>query len=63
MSISDPIADMLTRIRNGQMATKASVKFPSSKRKRQFWKITNAKVMLLNLQQMQSMASRLQQSS
>lgn len=33
MSMSDPIADMLTRIRNGQMATKASVKFPSSKQK------------------------------
>ncbi|WMP18634.1 30S ribosomal protein S8 [Thiothrix lacustris] len=33
MSMSDPIADMLTRIRNGQMATKANVKFPSSKQK------------------------------
>lgn len=30
MSMSDPIADMLTRIRNGQMANKKSVKFPSS---------------------------------
>ena len=30
MSMSDPIADMLTRIRNGQMANKKTVKFPSS---------------------------------
>ncbi len=31
MSMSDPIADMLTRIRNGQRAEKASVSMPSSK--------------------------------
>lgn len=30
MSMSDPIADMLTRIRNGQMVEKSSVKMPSS---------------------------------
>jgi small subunit ribosomal protein S8 len=29
MSMSDPIADMLTRIRNGQQAQKASVSMPS----------------------------------
>lgn len=33
MSMSDPIADMLTRIRNGQMANKQTVTFPSSKPK------------------------------
>ncbi len=33
MSMSDPIADMLTRIRNGQSAGKISVKLPSSKLK------------------------------
>lgn len=33
MSMSDPIADMLTRIRNGQMAGHASVSMPSSKLK------------------------------
>ena len=33
MSMSDPIADMLTRIRNGQRAGKASVRMPSSKLK------------------------------
>ncbi len=33
MSMSDPIADMLTRIRNGQMANKQSVSFPASKYK------------------------------
>jgi small subunit ribosomal protein S8 len=33
MSMSDPIADMLTRIRNGQSAGKVSIKLPSSKLK------------------------------
>ena len=33
MSIQDPIADMLTRIRNAQMAEKSSVSMPSSKTK------------------------------
>lgn len=31
MSMTDPIADMLTRIRNGQMAEKLAVTMPSSK--------------------------------
>jgi small subunit ribosomal protein S8 len=31
--MSDPIADMLTRIRNGQQAGKANVRMPSSKLK------------------------------
>ena len=31
MSMQDPIADMFTRIRNGQMAQKGSVTMPSSK--------------------------------
>ncbi|MBT0570001.1 30S ribosomal protein S8 [Curvibacter sp. CHRR-16] len=31
MSMSDPIADLLTRIRNAQMVAKATVKVPSSK--------------------------------
>lgn len=30
MSMQDPIADMLTRIRNGQAANKAAVTMPSS---------------------------------
>ncbi|MGB5325175.1 MAG: 30S ribosomal protein S8 [Pseudomonadales bacterium] len=33
MSMQDPIADMLARIRNGQMAEKVSVTMPSSKTK------------------------------
>jgi len=33
MSMSDPISDMLTRIRNAQLAEKASVTMPSSKLK------------------------------
>ena len=31
MSMQDPIADMLTRIRNGQMTNKVNVTMPSSK--------------------------------
>ena len=31
MSMTDPVADMLTRIRNAQMAEKVSVAMPSSK--------------------------------
>jgi len=34
MSMSDPIADMLTRIRNGQMTEKISVRMPASKLKK-----------------------------
>jgi len=33
MSMSDPIADMLTRIRNGQSAGKTTVLMPASKQK------------------------------
>ncbi len=33
MSMSDPIADMLTRIRNGQQAGKVSVQLPASRKK------------------------------
>jgi len=33
MSMTDPIADMLTRIRNGQMSEKLGVTMPSSKLK------------------------------
>ena len=33
MTMTDPIADMLTRIRNGQMAEKQAVSMPGSKQK------------------------------
>jgi len=33
MCISDPVSDMLTRIRNGQLAGKTNVEMPSSKLK------------------------------
>ncbi|MDG6779180.1 30S ribosomal protein S8 [Thiomicrorhabdus sp. zzn3] len=39
MSMSDPIADMLTRIRNGQMAGHANVVMPSSKVKQAIAKV------------------------
>ena len=31
MSMSDPLGDMLTRIRNGQMASKTAINAPASK--------------------------------
>ncbi|BBP46841.1 30S ribosomal protein S8 [Thiosulfatimonas sediminis] len=41
MSMSDPIADMLTRIRNGQIAGHANVIMPSSKVKAAVAKVLN----------------------
>lgn len=42
MSMTDPIADMLTRIRNGQMARKAEVTMPASKQKKALCKVLAA---------------------
>ncbi len=39
MSMSDPIADMLTRIRNAQLVGKANVSMPSSKQKEAICKV------------------------
>ena len=39
MSMSDPISDMLTRIRNAQMAEKVTVSMPSSKIKASIAKV------------------------
>ena len=39
MSMTDPIADMLTRIRNGQKARKVSVSMPASKVKESIAKV------------------------
>lgn len=39
MSMTDPIADMLTRIRNAQLAEKAAVRIPSSKLKASIAKV------------------------
>ena len=39
MSMTDPIADMLTRIRNGQGARKVSVSMPASKAKESVAKV------------------------
>jgi small subunit ribosomal protein S8 len=41
MSMTDPIADMFTRIRNGLAANKASVKMPASKQKLAIAKLLN----------------------
>jgi len=42
MSMTDPIADMLTRIRNGQTARKVSVSLPASKQKAAVAKVLEA---------------------
>ncbi len=39
MSMSDPISDMLTRLRNGQAARKKSVEMPASKLKQALAKV------------------------
>jgi len=39
MSMTDPVADFLTRIRNGQKAVKTHVKMPSSKLKESLCKV------------------------
>ena len=39
MSMQDPISDLLTRIRNGQMAEKISVRIPASKVKQAIAKV------------------------
>lgn len=39
MSMTDPIADLLTRIRNAQQASKADVKIPASKLKASVLKV------------------------
>lgn len=39
MSMTDPIADLLTRIRNGQAANKAQVVMPASKAKKAVLKV------------------------
>ena len=44
MSMSDPIADLLTRIRNAQMVAKATVLVPSSKVKIAIAQVLRTKV-------------------
>ena len=49
MSMSDPIADFLTRIRNAQMASMASVASPSSKIKVEISKVLQEAVSYTHL--------------
>lgn len=44
MSMQDTVADMLTRVRNAQMAKKQTVSMPSSKLKLQLQTYFNKKV-------------------
>ncbi len=48
MSMTDPIADMLTRVRNGQFAGKKSVSMPSSKLKVAIAKVLKEEGYILN---------------
>lgn len=48
MSMTDPVADMLTRIRNGQSAGKKSVSMPSSKLKIAIAKVLKDEGYILN---------------
>ena len=51
MSMSDPIADMLTRMRNGQVANKLSVKMPASKKKLAVAKVLKDEGYIISYQQ------------
>ena len=42
MSFNDPVADFLTRIRNGQMVKKTSISMPSSIMKEAMAKVLHA---------------------
>jgi len=49
MSMSDPIADMLTRIRNAQAANKETVHMPSSKNKEAIANLLKVEGYILNV--------------
>lgn len=51
MCMSDPIADMLTRIRNAQIAEKKEVRIPSSKLKKAILKILKEEGYIENFQE------------
>ncbi len=53
MSMSDPIADMLTRIRNGQAANKPSVQMPASKKKLAIAKVLKDEGYIIDYQQIE----------
>ncbi len=53
MSMSDPIADMLTRIRNGQAANKSSVQMPASKKKLAVAKVLKDEGYIIDYQQIE----------
>lgn len=53
MSMSDPIADMLTRIRNGQAANKPSVQMPASKKKLAIAKVLKDEGYIIDYQQVE----------
>jgi|GEM_PF-5026896 len=50
MSMQDPIADMFTRIRNGQLAAKVAVAMPSSKQRVAIAEVLKAEGYILIMQ-------------
>ena len=49
MAMSDPLGDMLTRIRNGQMANKTSVEIPHSKLRENVCRFARMKALFVAL--------------
>ena len=58
MTMSDPIADMLTRIRNANTAKHDTVDVPASKMKMAIAEILFMKVILQNMTSLQTETSR-----
>ncbi len=58
MSMSDPLADMLTRIRNGQKAKKPSVASPASKMRARILDVLKREGYIRGYEQVQSTAGK-----
>lgn len=58
MSLQDPIADMLTQIRNGQMSKKSQVTLPASKPKIAILKVLEEEGYILGFQEIEEADKR-----
>jgi len=56
--MTDPIADLLTRIRNGQMSNKVSVSVPSSKQKKAILEVLKKEGFITNFSESQDGAHK-----
>lgn len=59
MSLQDPIADMLTQIRNGQMANKAEVVVPASTKKMNILSVLKNEGYILSFQRIGTVKAQL----